>query len=337
MSRQDVLAKLLLAVAFGAGGAGFVVGHFAVASTPPTTVALLRYLIAVGLFALILTQSRQLRHIPNARDLLRIAGMGLALVAGYNLLWLEGLRLAPAAEGGLLVGGSAPSFSILFAWALLRERPRARALAGSALACLGILTIFGAGGGFGDASPERRLGDLLYLAGGAMWGVFNVLARGLQGRVRPLIANTYAAGIGLAVLIPIAFLIDGPRALAAVTPATLAQAAYLAVFATVLLLWANVLGLERLGVAGAAPFAYLAPVAAVVGGVIVLGEHVSGLELLGGGVALVGTWIATISTGRLGLGIRRPSAVEPLRRTSLDRSTISLPSAGAADRSRPLP
>jgi probable blue pigment (indigoidine) exporter len=80
------------------------------------------------------------------------------------------------------------------------------------------------------------------------------------------------------------------------------------VFATVLLLWANVRGLERLGVAGAAPFAYLAPVAAVVGGVIVLGEHVNGLELLGGGVALVGTWIATTSTGGRPLQRYRPAA-----------------------------
>jgi probable blue pigment (indigoidine) exporter len=111
---------------------------------------------------------------------------------------------------------------------------------------------------------------------------------------------------------------------AAVTPATLAQAAYLAVFATVLLLWANVRGLERFGVAGAVPFAYLAPVAAVVGGVIVLGERVSGLELLGGGVALVGTRIATTSTGRFRPGIPRPASAEPLRPT-VPRPSDDLP------------
>ncbi|MDQ6899516.1 MAG: hypothetical protein M3072_08415 [Candidatus Dormibacteraeota bacterium] len=93
MSRQDLLAKVLLALAFGSGGAGFVVGHLAVASTPPATVALLRYLIAVGLFALILTQSRQHRHIPNARDLLRIAGM---YVSAYSPPRLGRWHLGPS-------------------------------------------------------------------------------------------------------------------------------------------------------------------------------------------------------------------------------------------------
>jgi drug/metabolite transporter (DMT)-like permease len=308
-----MLTKALLAGAFGSGGGAFVVGHLAVASTPPATVALLRYLIAVALFAVLLTRSRDGAPIPGAMDLLRIAGMGLTVVAGYNLVLLEGFRLAPAAEGGLLVGGSAPSFSVLFAWVLLRERPSGRALAGSAVACAGILAILSATGGFGGASPQHCIGDVLYLSGGAMWGVFNVLARGLHGRVHPLRANAYAAAIGLAVLGPIALLVDGPGALAAVTPATLAQAAYLALFATVFLLWANVRGVERLGVAGAAPFAYLVPVAAVIGGVVLLGERVSGLELLGGGVALVGTWIATTSTGRLRPGIPLPAAAQPLR------------------------
>jgi drug/metabolite transporter (DMT)-like permease len=103
---------------------------------------LLRYLIALALFALLLTRSRDGAPIPL----------------------LEGFRLAPAAEGGLLVGGSAPSFSVLFAWALLRERPSGRALPGSAVACAGILAILSATGGFGGASPQHRLGDVLGLA-----------------------------------------------------------------------------------------------------------------------------------------------------------------------------
>jgi len=72
-------------------------------------------------------------------------------------------------------------------------------------------------------------------------------------------------------------------------PATLLEVGYLAVFATVLLLWANVRGVERLGVARAAPFAYLAPVAAVVGGlqatealklILGVGEPLSGRLLV---------------------------------------------------------
>ncbi|HLQ60319.1 MAG TPA: DMT family transporter, partial [Candidatus Acidoferrales bacterium] len=282
MRRSESLTKVLLAAGAISGGGAFVVGHLAVAGTPPATLGALRYILATGLFGLLLGFSRGAKRIPRGADALRILGMGLAVVAGYNLLFLEGLRLAPAADGGLIVPGSAPTFSILLGWALLRERPRNRALIGSALAGAGILAIFAAAGGLGDALPGRRLGDLLYLAGGSMWGIFNVLARGFQGRVHPLPANAYAAGVGLAVLLPLALLTEGPAGFSSLTPATLLEAAYLAVFATVLLLWANVRGVERLGVARAAPFAYLAPLAAVAGGVLVLGERISGLELLGG-------------------------------------------------------
>ena len=311
MSRPAELpTKLLLAAGAASGGGAFVVGRLAVATTPPATLAAYRYVLALAFFAMLLRLTRTPWTRPNRRDALRIAGMGLAVVAGYNLLFLQGLKLAPATDGGLIVPGSAPTFSILLSSLLLRERPRRRALAGSALAAAGILVIFAAAGGFGSSSPERREGDLLYLAGGSMWGCFNVLARGLQGRIGPILANTYAAAIGLVIILGLALATERTAILSVPAAPTWLEAGYLAIFATVLLLYGNVRGVARLGVAGAAPFAYVAPVAAVAGSLLFLGERVSGLVLLGGAIALAGTWIATSHT-RLALRAARTAPVRP--------------------------
>ena len=306
---SELFTMLMLAAGAASGGGAFVVGRIAVATTPPATLAAYRYVLALVLFAALLIATRTPWQRPSRGDALRIGGMGLAVVAGYNLLFLQGLRLAPAADGGLIVPGSAPTFSILLSGLILRERPSRRALAGSAVAAAGIVIIFAAAGGFGPASPERRAGDLLYLAGGSMWGFFNVLARGLQGRVGPLVANTYAAAAGFVVIAALALATERQAALSVPAPATWLEAAYLAVFATVLLLWANVRGVARLGVARAAPFAYVAPVAAVTGSLVFLGEYVGVPVLLGGAIALFGTWIATSTMPLPALRRRLPSAL----------------------------
>ena len=293
MKRSELATMLLLAAGAASGGGAFIAGRLAVASTPPATIGALRYTLALGLFGLLLAAQRKALRRPSASDMLRLAGMGVCVVAGYNLLFLQGLRLAPAADGGLIVPGSAPSFSLLFAWLLLRERPSTRALSGSLIAAVGILVIFAAAGGFAGGSPSRRLGDLCYLAGGSMWGLFNTFARSLHGRVHPIEANTYAVAFGLTFLAPLCVLVDGPRTLATLSPASFAEIGYLAAFATVLLLWANVRGVERLGVARAAPFTYVAPVSAVLGAVLILGENVGWLVVAGGVIALTGTAIAT--------------------------------------------
>jgi drug/metabolite transporter (DMT)-like permease len=81
-----------------------------VSELAPETAAALRYLLAVLLFAGLVMVERRPWTWPNRREWALLEAMGVSVVAGYNLLSLEGLRLAPASEGGLLVPGLAPVF-----------------------------------------------------------------------------------------------------------------------------------------------------------------------------------------------------------------------------------
>jgi drug/metabolite transporter (DMT)-like permease len=67
----------------------------------------------VLLFAGLVMVERRPWTWPNRREWALLEAMGVSVGAGYNLLSLEGLRLAPASEGGLLVPGLAPVFGAL--------------------------------------------------------------------------------------------------------------------------------------------------------------------------------------------------------------------------------
>jgi drug/metabolite transporter (DMT)-like permease len=305
VKRSDLVTYGLLAAGAASGGGAFVVGKLAVADLPPATIALLRYAIAVILFAALLLVERRPLVRPSPSQWLLLTGMGLSAVAGYNLVFLEALELAPAAEGGLIVPGTAPLLFVALSALVFRELPSRRTVLGVGVASVGLAILFASAGGLGDGSISRRQGELLYVTGGLCWAIFFVCARGLHGRIPSLAANTYAAVIGLVVLAPVAMLPGPDAGLAHVRLPSLVEAAYLAVFATVLLLWANVRGVERLGANRAAPFAYVAPIAAVLGAAVFLGERPSVVEMLGGAIALIGTWIAT----------HRPAAVMPATTT----------------------
>jgi len=108
----------------------------------------------------------------------RLAGLTLAAGVGYCGLAYSGFFFAPAAHAAVLMPGSLPLWTALFAMALLGERLGAARWAGLALIVLGDLLVGGAsllatlqGGG-----PTWR-GDLLFLLAGMCWALYGVLAR----------------------------------------------------------------------------------------------------------------------------------------------------------------
>jgi len=105
MRRSESLTKVLLAAGAISGGGAFVVGHLAVAGTPPATLGALRYILATGLFGLLLAFSRGAKRIPRGADALRILLPSLAvagLVAAGFALVVAGL--GEDVDGGRHVG-----------------------------------------------------------------------------------------------------------------------------------------------------------------------------------------------------------------------------------------
>jgi drug/metabolite transporter (DMT)-like permease len=288
MIRSDRAADIaLVAMAICFGGT-WVPAAVAVDSVPPFTIAAVRFGIAsVLLYAWARLANRPLSPIARS-DWPMILGLAVTAVAGYNWLFLTALTMAPATDGAIIVPGLAPVFTALIAGAVLRESLGVRGFAGLAIAAVGLLLVVGPAG---DAGGTRLLGDFLFLAGAALWGVYSVLARAASHRFNAVSTTLYGTALGTLILIPLALTENGVSALLGAEMDALASIGYLAVFGTVAAFVLLNLGVARIGAARASAFALLVPIVGVLTSVAFLGEKLGPLTVVGGAVVLAGLWL----------------------------------------------
>lgn len=288
MIHSDRAAYVMLTAMAICFGGTWVPAAIAVDAVPPFAIATVRFAIAaVLLYAWARLANRPLTPMRRS-DWPMVVGLGLTAVAGYNWLFLTGLTLAPASDGAIIVPGLAPIFTAVLAGLVLGERLGARGFAGLAVAAVGLLLVVSPGAGGGS---DRLLGDVLFVAGAVLWGVYSVLARRASGRFNAVSVSLYGIAFGTAVLIPLAILEGGLGSLATASIEALAGIGYLAVFGTVGGFVLLNLGVARLGAARASAFALLVPVVGVLSSVMLLGERIGPLTLVGGAIVLVGLWL----------------------------------------------
>lgn len=286
-SSDRIAYAMLTGMAVCFGGT-WVAGAVAVDAAPPFTIAALRFGIAsVLLFAWARVTARPLANLRRA-DLPLVAGLGLTAIAGYNWLFLTGLTLAPASDGAIIVPGLAPVFTIVLAGLFLGERLGPRGFIGLAVAAIGLYLVLDPGGA---TSEQRLLGDLMFLAGAACWGVYSVLARIATRRFDAVSTTLYGTALGTVILLPLAALEGGVAKVASAPPEALLGIGYLAVFGTVAAFVLLNLGLARIGAGRASAFALLVPIIGVLSSVALLDERVGPATAAGGVLVLVGLWL----------------------------------------------
>ncbi|MGH2382736.1 MAG: DMT family transporter [Candidatus Limnocylindria bacterium] len=274
-----------MAVCFGGT---WVAGAVAVDAAPPFTIAAIRFGVAsILLYAWARLANRPLSPVRRA-DWPLIAGLGLTAIAGYNWLFLTGLTLAPASDGAIIVPGLAPLFTLILASAFVGERLGPRGFIGLAVAAVGLYLVVNPSGGTDD---RRLLGDLLFIAGAACWGVYSVLARVASRRFDAVSTTLYGTALGTLILIPAALLEGGIERVTVAPPGALIGIAYLALFGTVAAFVLLNLGVARIGAARASAFALLVPIVGVLSSVALLDERLGPLTVLGGTIVLIGLWL----------------------------------------------
>lgn len=308
IDRTAFLALSAMALCFGGT---WVAASVAVDAIPPLAIATARFALAtVLLYAWTRVSHRPLAPLRR-RDLPAYLAMGLTAIAGYNVLFLVGLTLAPASDGAIIVPGMAPVFTTILATLLLRERMGLVAATGLGISIGGLLLVVGPAG---NDSPTRLAGDLLFVVGALFWAAYNIVSRATAGRFDAVSATFYGTAAGTVVLVPAAVGEGGFPSLLAAPVAALAGVAYLAVFGTVAAFVLLQVGLRRIGAARASTFALLVPVVGVLSSAWLLGEPLAPSTLVGGAVVLVGLWLVQRPAGRRLPSIRtRPARARRLR------------------------
>ena len=201
---------------------------------------------------------------------------GLAYAVG-----LPGLALTTAGNA-TVVAAMEPVFVVLLVWIAFGLRPGARVAAAIAAAFAGVCLVSLpdlAGLGQGDMR-----GDALVLLGTAFAAVYVVTSSRLVAATAPLVLTALQQGVGLAValcVLSVALATGVERWPADPGGGMILLAVASGLVQYALAFWLYLVGLRHLPVSVAGLFLTLTPLFGVAGGVLVLGESLSALQLVG--------------------------------------------------------
>jgi drug/metabolite transporter (DMT)-like permease len=234
-------------------------------SLDPCDITALRFGLA-GVLLLPVVMRRGL-----AADWLGWAGLAV-LIAGqgapYVLVAAEGLRFAPARDGGALNPGCMPLFVALIASLALAERLSAMRKLGLALMLAGALAIVGSNAA--NWSASRLFGDALFLCAAFLSACFTVDMR--QSKLDPLHTAALVATASLAIYLPIYLTWHGVRLDQMPLADLVTQALFQGVLVTIIgvILYGRAVAL--LGTSAGAAFGALVPALAALFAIVLLRE-----------------------------------------------------------------
>jgi drug/metabolite transporter (DMT)-like permease len=220
---------------------------------------------------------------PRRQDLPVIAVCGLFGMTFYQLLLSAGERVVAPGTASLLVA-TAPIYSTLLAAAFLGERPSGRRWTGNGIALFGCATIAASHGlSFGIAA-------LIVLAAAVAQGVFHAAQKPLLSRYTTFEVAAYATWAGTLFVLP--WTGSLVHTLPHVSGTAIGAAVFLGVApsAAGFVLWAR--AMSGMDIGRLTTSLYLVPGAAIIISYVWLGQRPGAVELIGGGVALLGVAIA---------------------------------------------
>lgn len=288
MRLRDILILCLVAFLWGFN---FIVIRWGLDAFPPLLFSALRF--AVCLVPIAFGVARP--QIPWSQLLLLGTTLGLLVFA---LLYL-GIHFGLGAGLASVVMQAQVFFTLLLASVVLGEELRARTIAASLVAFLGLALI--ATGG--DAS-FTVLGFALTLAGAFAWGVSNVLMK----RLPPVNALNLMVWISIVPPLPLllaSYVFEGPGTISAALEGIALPGAltilYTSAISTIFAygVWGNLM--QKYSASRVAPFALLVPVAGLASARFFLGAELNTAEWLGAAGILLALVINTV-------GHRRPFA-----------------------------
>lgn len=273
------LRHILLAFAVATTwGLSFIAIRWGVDEVSPLLLTALRYTFA-AVPAVIFIR-------PPKADWRIVVAYAFAIGVGqFGLLFLA-IKLGMPAGLSSLVIQLQVFFTIFLAFLMFGERPNLSQIVGALIAFAGI----------GVIAVERIEGAallplVLTIVAAVFWGFGNIASK-KAGRVDMLSFVTWSALVPPIPLALAAVVLDGPGifadALANITWRGIGSIAFMSYAATLFGFGAWAWLLSRYPASQVAPFALFIPVVGIIAGALLLGEHITMLEVAGAALVLIG-------------------------------------------------
>ena len=270
-------------------GLGFVAIRVADLELSPTSLALLRWLIASAGFLVILPFTKSKVRFEK-QDLSRLLVLALTNVAGYNLAVNYAEKSISSGLTSILVT-LGPVFMVVLSSFILRERIGKRVVYALMLAVLGSILLSIANldlnGSAIGGSAEAVLGALFY-------AVFTVVSKPLIEKYGALSVCIWASVLGTAFLLPFAsagFI----HQVSALSLEGWSALLYLSIVSSVVGYSVYYTMIGRGAISTLSVQLYLIPIVSVIAGVLILHEQVTVLMLIGGAATLAAVGLARMN------------------------------------------
>ncbi len=295
-------AYLFLALSMSLVGGYVALSKPLVAALPVFLLAWLRF--GIGGLAMLHWLKRPAQEVPMTSATRRLVFLE-SLLGNFlfSICMLFGVSMTSAVSAGVIMA-SIPAVVALMSWALLRERIGPRIWAAVACSALGISLLAlsknelpaqsGQGLEADLAHNKALLGNLLVFAAVLCEAAYAVIGKKLTGALSPKRITALINLWGFALMTPLGLWAAWQFDFAAVHPGSWLLLVFYALAASVWTVWLWMTGLKTVPAAHAGVFTVMLPIAAALVGVVVLGERLSGMQLLAFGIALLGVLLATL-------------------------------------------
>ena len=290
-TRPSLVSEIGLLAVVVVWGVNFAVIKVPLEVAPPFTVNLLRFTVSVAVLGALHLRQARARGV-SAFETFRtggtraVVGLGLLGIFVYQMGFIVGVDRVSAGTSALLIA-TAPGWTALAAHALGIERLLGVGWVAIGVSLAGVALVIA---GDPETTIEAEgLGVALMLGASMAWGLYTALSRPLLERgVSPIGLTFWGIVVSFPFLIGLAAPQFGSVEWAAFDGWDVAALVFSGGLSTGLAyaIWND--SVRRVGVSRTAVFSNLVPFVAVLAGVVLQGERVSVVQIVGGVVVVAG-------------------------------------------------
>jgi drug/metabolite transporter (DMT)-like permease len=271
----DARAKLLLVALCVLWGTTWPLMKVALEDIPPLSMRTMTTAFGVVTLLVMCLATRRRLRLAGAKAWGHVFIISILNISAFSLLTAYA-QIAAATSRVTILIYTMPIWTVLFAWAFLRERPNARQMLAVALCAAGIAVLI-----YPLATRGVPLGLMLALAAGLGWGAGTVYVKWARVDLDPLALAFWQLVIAFLVIAGCLIVVDGRLDLGHAHVGSLLATAYAGVIGSGIAyaLWFEIV--RRLPAATASLGTLGIPAVGVLATVLIVGEHPTATDIIG--------------------------------------------------------
>lgn len=268
------IAAIIITVIFW--GYSFVSTKIILNELPPITIAFFRQVIASVVLIIFLFIKKLFIKMP-IKDVLLLAASSLFGIVFYFLFENIGLKYTTASNASIIVA-AVPIFTLVTESIFYKFKISKRLIGCVILSIAGVVMVIFEQGSL-DFSSGSAKGNILLIGAMVSWVIYTILCKSLSDKYNGIVITTYQMIAATFLFIP--FIIHETGQWQVISTGSLLNLLYLALFCSALAYYLYNLAVKSLGATISSLFLNLIPVVSIIGGVLVLNERISLLQILG--------------------------------------------------------